>query len=73
MECQTSRLQDTVAELQERLEAAEKNVAALEQSYYQSPCLPDLLAALGWEGGTIHQALQEVRRLRAARPLGDIK
>jgi hypothetical protein len=28
--------------------------------------LPDLLAALGWQGGTIHQALAEVRRLREA-------
>lgn len=26
--------------------------------------LADLLAALGWQGGTIHQALAEVRRLR---------
>ena len=27
--------------------------------------LPDLLCALGWAGGTIHQALHEVRRLKA--------
>lgn len=30
------------------------------------PWLADLHAALGWQGGTIHQALQAVRRLVAA-------
>ncbi len=29
-----------------------------------SPILSDLLAALGWQGGTVHQALAEVRKLR---------
>lgn len=28
------------------------------------PWLPDLLAIFGWSGGTIHQALDEVRKLR---------
>lgn len=30
------------------------------------PWLPDLLAALGWQGGTVHEALNAVRRLVAA-------
>lgn len=30
------------------------------------PWLPDLLAALEWQGGTIHEALSAVRRLVAA-------
>lgn len=29
------------------------------------PWLPDLLAALGWQGGTIHEALNAVARLAA--------
>lgn len=30
------------------------------------PWLPDLLAALGWQGGTVHAALTAVRRLAMA-------
>lgn len=32
----------------------------------EPPWIPTLLTALGWQGGTIHQALDEVRRLKAA-------
>jgi hypothetical protein len=32
------------------------------------PWLSDLLAALGWSDGTIHQAILEVRRLRGEGP-----
>ena len=28
------------------------------------PFLPQLLSTLGWQGGTIHQALEEVKRLK---------
>ena len=31
--------------------------------------LEDLFEALGWQGGTIHDALREVRRLRDQKPL----
>lgn len=31
------------------------------------PWLPDLLAILGWQGGTVHQAMDEVRRLKQSR------
>ena len=43
----------------EDLDALTKQLEAMS-----SPTLPKLLAALGWQGGTVEQALAEVRRLK---------
>ncbi len=40
--------------------------AIRRQNENPPPWLPDLLAALGWQGGTVHAALRAVRRLVAA-------
>jgi len=37
--------------------------AAIKHQNESLPWLPDLLAAMGWRGGTIHQALSCVRRV----------
>lgn len=43
----------------------EAREAIRRQNENPPPWLPDLLAALGWQGGTVHAALQAVRRLVA--------
>lgn len=43
----------------------EAREAIRRQNADPPPWLPDLLAALGWQGGTVHAALQAVRRLAA--------
>lgn len=39
---------------------------AIKHQNENLPWLPDLLAALEWDGGTVHQAINAVRRLVAA-------
>lgn len=41
----------------------EAREAIRRQNADPPPWLPDLLAALGWQGGTVHAALTAVRRL----------
>ncbi len=40
--------------------------AAIQHQKDKTPWLPDLLRILGWQGGTVHQALSAVARLVAA-------
>jgi hypothetical protein len=39
---------------------------AIRHQNERVPWLPDLLRILGWQGGTVHQAMQAVARLVAA-------
>ncbi len=42
-----------------------RDAVSVDKGQLSSPgWLPDLLAALGWQGGTVHDALAEVRKLR---------
>lgn len=41
-------------------------VAAVSASSETAPMLPDLCKALGWQGGTIHQVIEQITRMRAA-------
>lgn len=38
---------------------------ALRNANENNPCLSELLAALGWQGGTLHDAINAVHRLVA--------
>lgn len=40
--------------------------AAIKHQNENIPWLPDLLKILGWQGGTVHQALNAVARMIAA-------
>ncbi len=69
LEAERDELRRRVAELEaerDRLRAENEAMTDLGP-----PWLPELRAALGWQGGTIHDALQAVRRLATPPPLPD--